>query len=293
MKKTVIVLGAGASFDVNYPTGPEMREHILTTIQRGNGLFDSAVKANFGEERIAHFGDALNRASTLTIDAFLEHRSDLLDIGRFAIAHELTMRENVPIHTQVKNSWYLNFRTRLGSRMEHLKSEELTIITFNYDRSLDHFLFGAYEAMYPPHTEQTIVANAFKKKLSILHVHGVLSPLPWQHPNGRRYEMPQTPESLLEISKHILLPHEECVLKLSDGRSLESVMNEAERIFFLGFGYAKTNLLKLGLESARIDPTKEISGTHKGLEDSDRDAIHAFFSNFSFFNENLEIIKRL
>lgn len=57
-----------------------MREHILITIQKGNGLYDSALKANFGEDRIAHFGEALSRASTLTIDAFLEHRADLLDI---------------------------------------------------------------------------------------------------------------------------------------------------------------------------------------------------------------------
>jgi hypothetical protein len=95
--KTTLVLGAGASCDVGYPSGKKLRERILTTIDPRNGLCEAALKAGFAEAEIVAFAEDLSAATNPTIDEFLEQRPNLLNTGRFSIAHELTMYENVPI----------------------------------------------------------------------------------------------------------------------------------------------------------------------------------------------------
>jgi hypothetical protein len=293
MKRTTLILGAGASFDIGYPTGDGLKSHILLTIKKGNGLYDMAMKADFSEDRISRFGIALAKSTTKTIDEFLLHRTDFIDIGRFAIAHELTMRENVPIEDRVENSWYLDLRRRLGSKLEYLKPSELRIITFNYDRSLEHFLFGAYDSLHPEHTDPRYIESSFKEKLFVGHVHGVLSPLTWQHINGRAYVLPTDAQQLLSISRGIVLPHEPAEFKLSDGRAPSAVIDESEQIFFLGFGYAESNLRKLGFLPGKSYPSQLIGGTTVGMEPEEIRAVHEYFPGFRPYNSISTVIKSL
>ena len=71
-----------------YPIGDKLRHRILTTIEKGNGLYTAALSVGFSQEKVESFANDFADSQRRTIDGFLEHRSDHLDIGRFAIAHE-------------------------------------------------------------------------------------------------------------------------------------------------------------------------------------------------------------
>ena len=129
---TTLILGAGASAALNYPVGEELRERILTIIQKNNGLYTDALKAGFSEDSITTFAEDFDSSALPTIDEFLKHRSDHRDIGSFAIAYELIMYEDEANLRRVGHkSWYCRLRRKLGSGIDELLQNGLSVITFN------------------------------------------------------------------------------------------------------------------------------------------------------------------
>jgi hypothetical protein len=76
--------------------------------------------------------------------------------------------------------WYNNLWAKLyeGDNLAgYLK--RLTIISFNYDRSLEQYLFNSIRSMSTMSKEET--ADCMNKHLFIHHVYGQLGKLPWQN----------------------------------------------------------------------------------------------------------------
>ena len=70
----------------------------------------------------------------------------------------------------------------------------LSIITFNYDRSLEEYLYRVLGALYNRDAEELV------QGLSIIHVHGDLGPLDWESQRGRKYGGPFAMENVLPLA---------------------------------------------------------------------------------------------
>ena len=118
------------------------------------------------------------------------------------------------------------------------------------------------------------MANSYNKKpdecipaiesIPIIHLHGTLGPLPWQTSKAARiYNWDCSPAALRIAAANIKIIHED----IKDGRDKDfdkakDLLQKADRILFMGFGYNATNLMRLGIASL---PESKSFGTCVGL----------------------------
>jgi len=155
----------------------------------------------------------------------------------------------------------------------------LAVVTFNYDRSFEHYFFTALKQSYDK-TDAEV-----RQKLSaapIIHVHGSLGLLPWQSDSesarvvGYGHE---TPTDVLSAKESIKVLHE------ADDGSLEfqqarKLIAGADRVFFFGFGFHPTNLWRLGMEDITLNGI--VGGTARQLS---YDTVTRS-KGFQFFNKH-------
>jgi len=86
-------------------------------------------------------------------------------------------------YTGIGGTWYSPFFQLLT---ENVRNEEvdslfdnISIITFNYDRCIEHFLYHAIQNYFAFNDIARLMP-----KLRIFHPYGVVGPLPWQDPRS-------------------------------------------------------------------------------------------------------------
>jgi hypothetical protein len=268
-KKTVLVLGAGASKPYHFPTGLELSVSI-SEFRQGNSTFENLRNLGHSDTVLMNFRDEFYKSGRNSVDAFLEHRTDLLLIGKLAIAATLIPSENEETLFTYDRSWLRLLYNNMNAPFDDFGKNTLSIITYNYDRSVEHFFMTSLQHTYKKEIKDCIpVLNA----IPIIHLHGSLGPLPWQAKPGQEHKQYHYSynNELLEIArKHIKIIHED----ISDGRDTDfelakKFLHDAEQIIFLGFGYDPINLERLKLKD--IDPKgKMIVGTCVGLGEADK-----------------------
>lgn len=91
-RKTVFVLGAGASYPYGFPTGESLVDEIIASVSADQTphafLYNGCV-----DRDVQRFARDLADSEALSVDSFLEHRSDFLKIGKLAICLGLIPRE--------------------------------------------------------------------------------------------------------------------------------------------------------------------------------------------------------
>jgi hypothetical protein len=182
------------------------------------------------------------------------------EVGKISIACALLPREKEHLlFEQREGNWYEYLFNKLNARFEELSQNALAVITFNYDRSLEHYLLTALRNSYGKTQEECAEAV---RSISLVHVYGQLGDLPPLTGRGIEYDSIVTPAMLREASKGIKIIRE----NLSDAlrfEKLHRVIREAERICFIGFGYDGTNLERLF--AGGLGPLRDIFGSAKGL----------------------------
>jgi hypothetical protein len=183
----------------------------------------------------------LGRSAHYSIDAFLETVRDQADLGKYLMAREMKRHEDIKtLFPPSDSGWYQYLFNRLleGGDPSGFASSCLSIITFNYDRSLEAYLHEALMArfqMSPDDASSTLLG------IPIIHVHGSL---------GRYPDVPYMSDcetdKLLEISKQIQIIHEvsnpEYGFCNREFEQANELLNQAKRIFFLGFGFHPDNI---------------------------------------------------
>src|SRR5688500_12003901 len=103
---TVLVLGAGASQPFNYPTGQRLTKMIIDDILTRKSPFK--INQMDGRELAAYsqFAQDFRSSGRYSIDAFLEHRSDQLDVGRAVIAYMIAKWEYEENLFVDQGNWY-------------------------------------------------------------------------------------------------------------------------------------------------------------------------------------------
>src|SRR5262245_57393358 len=93
-RRTAIVLGAGASHDYGFPLGRSLLKLVCDHLQSSFQSTKVLAEIGFPIEDQKRFAEALEWSGLPSVDAFLERRTEFMDIGKAAIAAELIPCEN-------------------------------------------------------------------------------------------------------------------------------------------------------------------------------------------------------
>ena len=264
-KNTVIILGAGASKPYNFPLGVELRDEIIKIGANDRGLeatFFSQI-TGFDSGYLYKFTTDLSKSGYSSVDAFLENRPEWIEIGKHTIAHKLFFYEkNAKLFPpeQPKDHWYETlWHNMMAPTWEEFKLNKLQIITFNYDRSLEHYLSTILSNNYNISKEEIIPS------LPIIHVHGDLGS--YKNYGNHSFENIKFAVSSIKIVHESNNSTKE--FKLAD-----KIIENAKSILFIGFGYHIQNLIKFKLfKSYYENPSlalrhqyKNLLGTHRGIK---------------------------
>lgn len=266
--ETVLVLGAGASKDFGFPTGQELVKQICERFSKDVAkdflhICSGQVNLNMDYK----FPDALKEADPISVDVWLERNPEVLEVGRAAIAIALLEYEQGSNLRPEKN-WYQLLFQRLNSPFDDFQNNKLSIVTFNYDRSLEKYLFKAFR-----HTYAGKGVKECEEKLShlkIIHVYGSLGRLEWQSndPKNPTEQLPYatkpdifTVQSAAKGIKIISEGIQELPWEFQEARRL---IEQAKALYFLGFGYHENNIKRLGIDT--LNKPSKIMGTSYGLD---------------------------
>lgn len=279
-ENTVLILGAGASKPYGFPTARELRKDIIfNTIPLLKNYADKNGKsADFDDhpyvKKVKEFIEIFKNSSTSSIDLFLSRNKDYYNIGKEIITLLLSnyeieskFREEIK---NIENDWYFYFYETLtkdiikSEEVSRLNENKISIITFNYDRSFEHFL---YESLLNSFRSKSEEIQAFMMSFKIIHVYGKLAPLPWEsNDRSEKYASNYLRDYYAEYSKNLQIIYEDRKTKTEE---IIEIITNSKKIFFLGFGYAEENLAAIGFNQPILKKEQRIYGTALGLTDQE------------------------
>jgi hypothetical protein len=197
---TVFILGAGASIPYDFPSGTGLVDLICHPNNVPNNLAN--YQSNGIDRTIAaDFMTQLRESGQQSVDAFLEHREDFKDVGKTAIALHLIRCEDHEVLFQ-KRDWYTSLVTRMHAPLAEFSQNKVSFITFNYDRSLEHYL---HTTLMRKFGKSYAEVGEVLRQIPFVHVHGQLGFLPWQNASAstRIYKAEWTAEAINIAAKGI------------------------------------------------------------------------------------------
>lgn len=264
-EKTVLVLGAGASMPYGYPSGKDLRKRLCDP----ELFWGPLSKRWFLEEEIDNFCDSFQRSGMISIDAFLARRgkeptfagNTLGDIGKYGISLALRERQELdhlfhsgaanPSRIDQTDHWYEYLWGRIcegidQKNIQDLKKTQLSIITFNYDLSLEYYLVNAVVNSYGA---SVIQARDLLSSIKMNHVYGCLSgnPIASDSMDSYRFNFPEDWRRISMDKQNIQIIDEERAELDSSFLSAFNALTNADRIGVLGFSFDPTNMQRLGL----------------------------------------------
>ncbi len=162
---------------------------------------------------------------------------------------------NVP-----ENTWYTEFFKLLTGNCYKSELKErfksITLIIFNYDRCVEHFLYCALQLSYRLHA---IEAGELVKNINIYHPYGSVGALPWIDPKGSgpglvEFGMVTGTEQLLNLTQQIKTFAEGTDPDSSEIIKIQEHMEVSNKLVFLGFTFHKLNM---ELISPKFDGKRE------------------------------------
>jgi len=275
-KNTLFILGAGASVPYGYPTGQELRKLLFkrsSTRLEQSKMFDGVDVGHYLTET-KRFSYDFEKASDSMIDYFLATRPDHSKIGKIAIYNELLFCENNHGLRESSKDFSDDWMSLLYNEMtsgindqdkykDFTQKNNVSFITFNYDRGLEYFFWESLKHKYDLTDE---ASNELVAGLNIHHVFGRLPP--FEHIHGTRTFPYQGFGGEFRPNHHDAI---DCIRTLHerdnvDENKISQLIKDAERIFFLGFGFAEENLALLNFEN-NINKKTPIFGTCFKLSD--------------------------
>jgi hypothetical protein len=270
--KTVFVLGAGASKPFGFPLGGELYDLVLTEFNDGSaGRVHLTNTTPFASKDIDPFIEALRHSGLFSVDAFLERRPEFMDIGKAAMAVLLVQKENPGALWGGPENWlqYL-YNRMIGGSLEEFAHNNVSFVTFNYDRSVEMFLATALGNAFGKSTEE--VATVLNE-IPIIHLHGRLGYLPWQNSSQGRVYGGNIDQRVMDICrKEIKVVHEDITDRDKDFARAKHVLDNAQRVYLLGFGFGARNVERLDLRS--LSP-EAFQGTAVGFREQEKNSIVA------------------
>jgi hypothetical protein len=305
------VVGAGASKEVGLPVGGELRGSIAEALDiryedgyhRSSGdrgideaFRDIARETDSARPNINPYLEAAWRIrdampQAISIDNFIDsHRSDeriaicgKLAIARCILAAEASSRLFVSRRNassrlnfaNVEQTWFNAFFQLLTENSQESevdgRLERVAIITFNYDRCIEHYLHAGLQNYYRMTPER---ARDALRHLQIFHPYGSVGLLPWQQGQGAiEFGADLGGRRLRESAQGLRTFTEGIDPARSDINEIRTTLREADRVAFLGFAFHRLNLALLFPRSADGEPTPGRPAFATGLGISKPDSL--------------------
>jgi hypothetical protein len=290
-KKTVFIVGAGASAELDLPLGGGLAKRISAKMdirfERGFqpvGTGDLNLFSQITYNRQQHVNE-FQSAGWLIRDGILLSRSidDFLDLhrddprvrlyGKAAIVQCILEAERTSklyfdrnsgvafSPAKLSDTWLVKFMQMLtpGIPKENVREifDNVAFVVFNYDRCIEWFLLNALQTVYGIREQD---AKSIIDDLEIMHPYGLIDP---------SVQFGTTQANWLQLADGIKTYTEQVGAGDVVSR-IRAIIDRAAHIVFLGFAYHDQNMLLLKpLEE--LSASKSIFGTAFGMSDSDVD----------------------
>ena len=289
--ETVFILGAGASALYGYPTGAGLKDMICDglrdlidlLIPRSESIgssFEEDHKKALEENSVA-FVEQFCSIPVPLIDRFLARNPDIVETGRTLVALCILYSEKNSVFVREiekekrKYDWYSQLFEMLAKNLNRadgyrdFKENKVDFITFNYDRSLEHFLYDQLKKNYRATID--LIKNKPTELIpfKFIHVYGKIDNFPWEDPPGLEYKSEYSVRDIVKVAQNIKLIHERDDEFFDE---IKKTIAKAKNIFFLGFGYDEDNLRALGWPEA-FNEKKRIFGTAFNVSEDRRTEI--------------------
>lgn len=301
--KTVFVVGAGASAELGFPLGETLLSEIaervdisydIGRIARGDHVLAEALRRrlNTGADNTSyneHLHSAWQIAKSskqgLSIDNVLDALEDpkAATVGKFGIVRSILHAEEKSvlskwidhfpqdIDVSALNGSWLDQLSRLlseGRRKSEIGYifENLSIINFNYDRSIEQYLPFSLAASFGLKPQEV---REVMPTLPILRPYGKAGSLPWEE-REQSVEFGHCDANAVETAAARILTFTEQVQDTDLLAKIHASLETAERIVFLGFGFHRQNLAIL---DCSVGPNVEVLATSFGVSKSDASSI--------------------
>jgi len=199
----------------------------------------------YGSVELEEFVQKLRHSGYTSVDWFLERYTEFTKVGKAAIAAALIPLENperlFPPGAPTGH-WYELLLNKLYSADGVFDGSLLSIVTFNYDRSLEHYLLRVLETRLRS-ADRAAEALAH---LEIVHVHGCLGGLYPLVRDGRRY-LPQISSGEIRTAADQIIVIGEASGETMEFERARALLFEAEKIIFLGFGFHPISVHRLSV----------------------------------------------
>lgn len=293
--RTVLVIGAGASAEFGFPLGNALLQDIakrldisyrVGQLERGDHIIAQALRQRLdASDDVTEFNDHLHSAwqivksssQGISIDNVLDALEDTKAslVGKFGIVRSILEAEaRSPLKgwsrdrpddvkfDAVNNTW-LDKITKLlteGVRVSQINDifENLSIINFNYDRTLEQFLpfsLANYFGIKPQ-----VIEEAFQT-LPIFRPYGKAGSLPWQA-DGRHVPYGMCSADAVQIASEGILTFTEQISDENLMQGMRNAISTADRLVFLGFGFHRQNL---ALFECTAQPHLQVLATAFGI----------------------------
>lgn len=121
--------------------------------------------------------------------------------------------------------------------IERFRENKLSIVTFNYDRTIEHYLHKVVKRRF--RLDDHTAWQAVSETIPIVHVHGMIGEYP---------KVPYDSMAYAEAAESIKIIHEIPDgegFATSDFKNANALLNQASRVFVFGFGFATVNVDRL------------------------------------------------
>jgi len=318
-QKTVLIVGAGASAESTMPTGAELKERIAKLLNFVHPAIDDEFRAiialRFKNEEKKYLESATKLAKLVgkfdSIDEALNWFSDrpeILSVGKAAIVRAILLAEknsqlfnnvtpNMAPALDYSENWLVPFllmsiRSLTREEAKEKLFENVTVINFNYDRTIEHFIFSELQRSYKFGTieAQTMVSRLAPR---IIRPYGSVGPLPWfaqPKKTGIQFgaDLGRNHEELFRLSKNIAT-YTEKNLEEKIANEIKTVIQVSRVVIFLGFGFHQQNM-QLLKQMQTVD-YRRVFGTIRGISnDNEKELIPYIASTVGCLPANAQFL---
>ena len=318
------VVGAGASKEVDMPIGDELKFKISAALafKVENGM--RIIGGDYRIQEALYASAQAKRGSGIDINTYLKacrqiaaampqaesidnfidsHRSDdtIAICGKLGIAACILKAErssklwvdransrNSVRFEDISNTWYTALFRILTQNAEASdiadRFKQVRIITFNYDRCIEHYLHSALQNYFGMSSQQ---ASAAMAQLRIYHPYGHAGHLPWlsEHQSVDFGAEPSS-DGLLKIANSLRTFTEGVSSESTDIEEIRESMRTAERIIYLGFAFHELNLQVLYGNGVKADTPQHVYGSAFKISDSNLRIIESDLVSMGGYDSN-------
>jgi hypothetical protein len=260
-KATVLVLGAGASCPYGFPAAAKLSDDVITFARGSNPRGGLVDQLKIDRAAMSALADTLVAAGAPSVDWLLERRPEFTEVGKLLMAillHGCEQDSRLQAYPRSDADWYHYLWTELDTSLDGFAANPLTVVTFNYDRSFERFLFLRLKAL---HNMEDDAALELAGKLPVIHVYGALGDARYEDvPYNERLNV----RSATAAASRIKILHEG-QLDAPELTSARTAIRAAKNVGFLGFSFGRENCERLDLEAASKDTDKAFFGSRMGL----------------------------